>query len=591
MAWNQPSGPNNPWGRRPGQGGPDLDERLKSWQRRLEAWLRPGGRGGDSGSLFLIAALVVLGGWVFSGFYQVEQAQRGIIQRFGKLVDIKAPGVGWRWPWPIETVTKVNVANVNSSDFKSRVLTSDVNLVELHFAVQYQFADPVKKLFRVHDPEATLTEVSESAIREIVGRSTLDELLVGTTRPEITRRTKELIQHTLEYYNSGITVTTVNLEDVQVPDAVIPSQRDANKAQADKERFILESEAYANGIRRQPALPAHREAPREGRLARARGGLRDAGRRLAERAGFGHGRSPRAGRALMSSRLVPVLFAAGVLLVLASLSLFTVSETEFAIRTEFGAIVGLQYAPGLHTKWPWDVVTKFDRRILSQSYTGETFLTNDGRGLIVDFYVKWRVKEPGLYFTATGGREDLAGERLAEIVKDGIKSVVAQRTLQQIVSAERAAVTGQMFGQASHNAAGLGVDLVDVRVQRIDLPDEVAARVYESMKQSFAKTASRLRAEGQSASAGIRASAERQRTVILADAERDALRVRGEGDGAAAQIYARAYAKNPEFYAFYRSLQAYERSLGKDGDLLVVSPDGDFFKYLKEPSRTSTPRR
>src|SRR5437588_3362021 len=167
---------------------------------------------------------------------------------FGKLVDIKAPGVGWRWPWPIETVTKVNVANVNSSDFKSRVLTSDVNLVELHFAVQYQFADPVKKLFRVHDPEATLTEVSESAIREIVGRSTLDELLVGTTRPEITRRTKELIQHTLEYYTSGITVTTVNLEDVQVPDAVIPSQRDANKAQADKERFILESEAYANGI-------------------------------------------------------------------------------------------------------------------------------------------------------------------------------------------------------------------------------------------------------------------------------------------------------------------------------------------------------
>lgn len=293
----------------------------------------------------------------------------------------------------------------------------------------------------------------------------------------------------------------------------------------------------------------------------------------------------------MSSRLFPVLLAAVVAVVLAALSLFTVSETEFAIRTEFGAIVGTRYAPGLHTKWPWDVVVKFDRRILSQSYPTETFLTNDGRGLIVDFYIKWRVKDAGLYFTATGGREDLANERLAEIVKDGIKSVVAQRTLQQIVSAERSAVTGQMFGQASRNAANLGVDLVDVRVQRIDLPDEVAARVYESMKQSFAKTASRLRAEGQSTSAGIRASAERQRTVILADAERDALRVRGEGDAAAAQIYARAYAKNPEFYAFYRSLQAYERSLGKDGDLLVVTPDGEFFKYLKDPSRTSAPRR
>jgi modulator of FtsH protease HflC len=293
----------------------------------------------------------------------------------------------------------------------------------------------------------------------------------------------------------------------------------------------------------------------------------------------------------MSSRLFPLFILLLVLAALASLSLFTVNETEFAIRTEFGAIVGTNYAPGLHMKWPWDGVIKFERRILSQSYTGETFLTNDGRGLIVDFYVKWRVKDPSLYFTATGGREDLAGERLAEIVKDGIKGVVAQRTLQQIVSAERAAVTGEMFGQASRNAAGLGVDLVDVRVQRIDLPDEVAARVYESMKQSFAKTASRLRAEGQSASAGIRATAERQRTVILADAERDALRVRGEGDAAAAQTYARAYSKDPDFYAFYRSLQAYEHSLGKEGDLLVLTPDGDFFRYLKDSSKAGALRR
>jgi membrane protease subunit HflC len=294
----------------------------------------------------------------------------------------------------------------------------------------------------------------------------------------------------------------------------------------------------------------------------------------------------------MAQRLFPIVLGCALLAALAAmLCLFTVNETEFAIRTEFGAIVGTNYAPGLHAKWPWDIVTKFDRRILSQSYTGETFLTNDGRGLVVDFYVKWRVKDPALYFTATGGREDLAGERLAEIVKDGLKGVMAQRTLQEIVSAERAAVTGQMFGQASRNAGGLGVDLVDVRVQRIDLPDEVAARVYESMKQSFAKTASRLRAEGLSSKESIRANAERQRTIILADAERDALRVRGEGDAAAAQIYARAYSKNPEFYAFYRSLQAYERSLGKDSDLLVVTPEGDFFKYLKDPSRTSAPRR
>jgi modulator of FtsH protease HflC len=285
----------------------------------------------------------------------------------------------------------------------------------------------------------------------------------------------------------------------------------------------------------------------------------------------------------MPVRAAPMI-AIIVVLLLAATSLFTINEAQVALRTEFGAIVGLDYSPGLHFKWPWDQVVKFDRRILSLSYTGETFLTNDNRGLIVDFYVKWRVKDASRYFQATGGREDLAGERLAEIVKDGIKSVVAQRTLEQIVSAERAAVTGDMFGQASRNVGNLGIDLVDVRVQRIDLPDDVSTRVYESMKQNFNKIASRLRAEGQSQSVRIRAAAERQRTELLANAERDALRVRGEGDAQAAQIYAKAYARNPEFYAFYRSLQAYERSLGKDGDLLVVTPDGEFFKYLKDPA-------
>jgi modulator of FtsH protease HflK len=247
MPWNQPSGSNNQWGRKPGQGGPDLDERLKSWQRRFESWLRPG-RSGDSGWLVWAGLGVLIAWWVSTGVYQVKQPERGIVQRYGRLVEVTMPGIHFRLPWPVETVTIVNVAGVNSSDFKSRVLTSDVNLVDLHFAVQYEFADPVKKLFNVRDPESTLSEVAESAIREIVGRSTLADLMVGSTRPEITSRAKELIQRILDYYNSGITITTVNLEDVQVPDAVIPSQRDANKAQADKERYILEAEAYASGI-------------------------------------------------------------------------------------------------------------------------------------------------------------------------------------------------------------------------------------------------------------------------------------------------------------------------------------------------------
>src|SRR6201999_4095389 len=249
MAWNQP-GQNNPWGRRPGgQGnGPDLDERVKSWQRRLESLFRPGGRGGEGRSVLILVGVVALALWLASGIFQIKAAEQGVILRFGKLVDIRNQGAGWRCPWPIEQLIKVNVASIQSSEYKSRVLTSDVNLVELRFAVQYQLSDPKKVLFQVKDPEATLSEVSEMAIREVVGRSELDNVLVGKTRPEITRRAKELIQRTLDAYNTGITITTVNLTDVQVPEPVIPSQRDVNKALADQERFIKESQAYANSI-------------------------------------------------------------------------------------------------------------------------------------------------------------------------------------------------------------------------------------------------------------------------------------------------------------------------------------------------------
>jgi len=248
MAWNQPGQNNNPWGKRPGQGGgPDLDERVKSWQRRLESLFRPGGRGGESRSLVLLVAVVAVALFLLSGFFQIKAAEQGVILRFGRLVDIRPQGWGWRWPW-VETVIKVNVASVNSSEYKSRVLTSDVNLVDLRFAVQYQLTDPKNFLFAVKDPESTLSEVSEMAIREVVGRSKLDDVLVGATRPDITRRAKELIQSTLDTYKTGITITTVNLTDVQVPEAVIPSQRDANKALADQERVIKESQAYANSI-------------------------------------------------------------------------------------------------------------------------------------------------------------------------------------------------------------------------------------------------------------------------------------------------------------------------------------------------------
>jgi membrane protease subunit HflK len=247
MAWNQPGGQNNsPWGRRPGQGGADLDERVRGWQRKLESLLRPG-RGGHKRPLWVALVLLLLL-WLASGLFQVKSAERGIVLRFGKLAYISGEGLHLRWPWPIESVTKVDVDHSNSSPYQARVLTSDINLAELRFTVQYKVADPIRYLFKVHDPEATLSEVSASALREVVGRSTLDEVLVGTTRPQITQRAKELIQRTLDDYDAGILITSVNLTDVQVPEAVVPSQRDANKALADEERTIKEAQAYVNSI-------------------------------------------------------------------------------------------------------------------------------------------------------------------------------------------------------------------------------------------------------------------------------------------------------------------------------------------------------
>jgi modulator of FtsH protease HflC len=188
-----------------------------------------------------------------------------------------------------------------------------------------------------------------------------------------------------------------------------------------------------------------------------------------------------------------------------------------------------------------------------------------------------------VYFEATGGNEQSAATRISDIVTDGIKNVVAGRTLEQIVTARRPAVTDAMLRDARRAVAALGIRLIDVRVQSIALPDPVADRVYDRMKQDFSDVANGLRAEGESTATTIRASADRERTDIISNAQRDALRMKGAADAQAADIYSRAYSADPQFYEFYRSMQAYERALGKRNGILVLSPDSAFFKYMRSP--------
>lgn len=289
----------------------------------------------------------------------------------------------------------------------------------------------------------------------------------------------------------------------------------------------------------------------------------------------------------MANRAFLGLIAVAALALLFAMSAFTVRETEMAIKFRFGEIVRADYGPGLHFMTPFvNKVQKFDRRVLTGNVPPEQFLTSEGKILRIDFYMKWRISDVSTFYQATsGGDKRIAEGRLGAIVKDGIKGVIARRTIQQVVAAERAEFTGEILKLAEANARGLGLTLVDVRVKKIDLPDEVSESVFNRMRQDFDRQAKRLRAEGDENAEKLRAEADRQRTEILAEAYREAEGIRGEGDAKSAEIYARTYSRNADFYSFYRSMQAYRESIGTESDVLVISPDSEFFKYLNRSGR------
>lgn len=285
----------------------------------------------------------------------------------------------------------------------------------------------------------------------------------------------------------------------------------------------------------------------------------------------------------MVTRALGGLIALIAALLLFALFTFTVKQNELALKMTFGDIVGSDYRPGLHFMLPFvNNIRKFDKRVITRNYPEEQFLTSEGKILRIDFYVKWQLNDVETYYKATAGDEDIAASRLGEIVKDGLKGLIAKRNIQQVVAAERAEVINELITVAGANANQLGLQLIDVRVKKINLPDEVSDSVYSRMRQDFARQAAQLRAEGSGASEQLRSEAERERTELLANANRDASIIRGQGDAEAARIYSDAYSRNAEFYSFYRSMQAYRESLGKEGDVLVISPDSDFFRYLNK---------
>jgi membrane protease subunit HflC len=282
----------------------------------------------------------------------------------------------------------------------------------------------------------------------------------------------------------------------------------------------------------------------------------------------------------MKTRLLATAIVGALLALVLWSAAFSVGENDTVLQTRFGRVVAVQTTPGLHWKLPFDRVHRVDRRVVGRSYPGESLLSSDGRMLSVDFYLRWRVAEPQRYFEATGNDEDIAAARLADIARSDIKAAAGRLSLTALLSASRAGLDDTQLAQLDRAFSELGVAFIDVGLQRVDLADDVAAAVYQRMQESYNARAKQLRATGSGEADSIRADADRQRTETLANATRDAQRIRGDGDAQAAATYARAYGHNAEFATFYRTLAAYRDALGRDGDVLVISPDGEFFRYL-----------
>jgi len=282
----------------------------------------------------------------------------------------------------------------------------------------------------------------------------------------------------------------------------------------------------------------------------------------------------------MFARIVMIL--AGTALLVGMSMFFIVDERQLAIKFRLGEIVDSEYTPGLHFKAPWPInnVRKFDKRILTLDTQPERFLTNEKKNVSVNFFVKWRIKSPALFYTSFMGDERQAGLRLMQIIKNGLQLEFDQRTIRQVVSDDRSQMMTNLTSKGNQEVEQFGIEIVDVRIKQIELPPDVRTSVFQRMRAERERIAAEHRAQGEEAAKGIRAVADRERTVLLAEAERDAEVTRGEGDARATDIYGKAYSRNAEFYDFYRSMNAYRGALANSNDVLVLEPDSEFFKYF-----------
>ena len=288
----------------------------------------------------------------------------------------------------------------------------------------------------------------------------------------------------------------------------------------------------------------------------------------------------------MSNRMGAILAAVLAVFVLANMTLFTVDQRERAIVFQLGEVKEVITTPGLHVKWPLiQNVRYFDARILTlDTPDAERYITSEKKNLLVDTFVKWRIANVRQYYISVGD-EVQAQTRISQTVNATLREEIGKRTVHEVVSEDRDAIMNSVRERANQDAKKIGVAIIDVRLKRVDLPQEVSESVYKRMDAERKSVANQLRSEGYSEAERIRAEADKEREVIIANAYKEAQRIKGEGDAKAAAAYAQAYSQNPEFYAFYRSLEAYRASFKNRSDVMVIEPNSDFFKYLKGPGK------
>jgi membrane protease subunit HflC len=286
------------------------------------------------------------------------------------------------------------------------------------------------------------------------------------------------------------------------------------------------------------------------------------------------------------SKLFAVLGIVLLVAITVRSTFYMVDEREKVIVVRFGQVLRYDDAPGIHFKSPFlDDARYFDSRILTLDAEPQPFLTKEKKYVVVDSFVKWRIDDALKYYLTVGGQEADARRRLEQVVNSGLRDEFGKRTVHDVVSTDRHKIMEILTANTDREARKFGIVVTDVRIQRVDLPDEVSQSVYQRMKAERSRIANELRAQGAEAAEKIRANSERQREVLLAEAYGKAERVRGEGDAKATALYAGAYGRAPEFFSLYRSLNAYKESFRKKEDIMIVDPSSDFFKYMKKPSR------